>query len=140
MKKFLVDSENISSSLSQALEYIQSILKACRLNLKQESRAVLMAEESLTLLMKHSDFSHDGAFYVKISKLFGDIRIKLTVPGTQFNFGEILAADSGFDDEGMPETQEAIQNILIHSFDDRLKYEHRYGYNRITVTDRKSVV
>ena len=138
MKKFLVDPENISSSLSQALEYIQSSLKACRLNPKQESRAVLMAEESLTLLMKHSDFSHDRAFYVNVSKLFGSIRIILTVPGTHFNFGEILAADSGFDDEGMPETQEAIQNILIHSFDDRLKYEHRYGCNRITVTAVKS--
>ena len=138
MKKFLVDPENINPSLSQALEYIQSSLKHYRLNPKHESHALLMAEESLTLLMKYFDFSHDGAFYVKISKLFGDIRIKLTVPGTQFNFGEILAADSGFDDKGMPETQEAIQNMLIRSFEDSLKYEYKHGRNIITVTAVKS--
>ena len=97
-----------------------------------------MAEESLTLLMKHADFSHDGAFYVNVSKLFGDIRIKLTVPGKQFNFGETLAGDSSFDDEGMPETQETIQKILIHSFEDKLKYEHKRGRSIITVTAVKS--
>lgn len=138
MKKFLVDPENISSSLSQALEYIQSSLKAYSLNPKQESRAVLMAEESLTLLMKYADFSHYGAFYVNVSKLFGSIRIKLIVPGKHFNFGEALAADSGFDDDGMPETQDAVQNILIRSFEDKLKYEHRHACNRITVTAVKS--
>ena len=52
MKKFSVEPDNINSSLSHALGCIESCLKP-----KQESHAVLMAEESLNLLMKHANFS-----------------------------------------------------------------------------------
>ena len=138
MKKFIVDQENISDSLSQALDYIQSSLKHYHLASKQEVHALLMAEESLTLLMKHADFSRADSFFIKVSKLFGNIRIKLTVPGDSFDFGGSMTAASAFDNEGMPETQETIQNILIHSFEDSLKYEHKRTSNIITVTAVKS--
>ncbi len=112
MKKFPVDPQNINASLILALEYIRERLKNYRLNKKQESHAVLMAEESLILLIKHADFSSNASFFVNVSRLFGNIKIKLTIPGRQFNFADMLSGDLEFDDEGMPETQEAIQNIL----------------------------
>ncbi len=138
MKKFSVEPDNINSSLSQALGCIRSSLKHYRLNPTQESCAVLMAEESLTLLMKHADFSQIGSFFVTVYKLFGNIRIKLTVLGKPFNFGETLAPDTAFDDENMLEAQEAIQNILMHSFEDKLKYAHKRGRNIITIMAEKS--
>ncbi len=138
MKKFSVDPENISLSLSQALGYIQSSLKGYNLNSKQESRALLMAEESLTLLMKHSDFSQAGSFSVVVYRLFGNTTIELALPGKSFSLVEDLTPDSPFDNENMPDTQEAIQNILIRSFEESLKYEHKRGCNRITITAVKS--
>ena len=138
MEKFIVGPDNTMDAMSQALDYIQSRLKDYHLASKQEVHALLMAEESLTLLIKHADFSQADSFFVNVSKLVGNIRIKLTVHGDSFDFGATLAANSVIDDEGMPETQETIQNILIHSFEDSLKYEHKRTSNIITVTAVKS--
>ena len=92
-----------------------------------------MSEESLLSLVKHSDFIDGSAIFVNFRQLFGNVSITLTVPGQEFNFAENLNIDVPFSDEGMPDAQEAVQNMLIRSFEDRLKYSHKKGFNTITI-------
>ena len=100
---------------------------------KDRNKAALMAEESLLSLIKHSEFIDGSAIFVNFRQLFGNVSITLTVPGQEFNFAENLNIDVPFSDEGMPEVQEALQNMLIRSFEDRLKYSHKKGFNTITI-------
>lgn len=122
MQKFTVSSDSNQAAVSEALSFIREKLKAYHLKPKEESQANLMAEESLTHLIEHGKLKDGGAFYVSVKKFLGRISIKLTVPGEKFDFLESLNMDIDFDEEGMPIANEAIQNILLHSFEDRLRY------------------
>ncbi|MBQ7215951.1 MAG: dicarboxylate/amino acid:cation symporter [Synergistaceae bacterium] len=134
MKKFPVTPQSPNDALNAALEYINTSLEKCRLKPKDKNKAALMAEESLLSLVKHSQFTEGSAIFVNFRQLFGNVSITLTVPGQEFNFAENLNIDVPFSDEGMPEAQEAVQNMLIRSFEDRLKYSHKKGFNTITVS------
>ncbi len=138
MKKFSVNSNSKIDSIGEALSFIRENLKKYHLNSNEESRANLMAEESLTHLIEHGNLKEGGAFYVSIKKFFGRITVKLTVPGEKFDFLETLNPGITFDEEGMPAAYEAIQNILLHSFEDRLRYSHRRGFNIIMVIAARS--
>lgn len=142
MKRFPVDPQDTQSAVNSALEYINACLKSFtpRLKHKDELQASLMAEESLLRLMKYADFSKVSTIFVKVMRIFGTVKIKLRVPGEKFNFAETLGVDTALADEGMPDTQEAIQNIIIRSFEDRLAYSHKNGLNTITAVAVKSTM
>ena len=133
-KKFAANSGGIDESLGRALEYIHENLAALKLIPRDINRAELMCEESLVSLLQHSDFSDTGAFTVNISKFFGNVSIKLTVPGQEFaftgGFGDALSLDS---EEISPEAAESIRNMLLRSFAQNLSYRHSGNYNIITI-------
>ena len=80
-KKFTVNTGAVDKTVSEVLSYIQETLAAFRMNRKEENRANLMAEEALICLTEHGDFSEYSAVYVSIRKFFGNITIRLRVPG-----------------------------------------------------------
>ena len=133
-KKFTVNTSAVNETISDILSYIQKTLAAFRMNRKEEIRANLMAEESLTCLTGHADFSGHGAVYVSIRRFFGNITIRLRVPGQEFSLSELLHSNVPIESpEELPETSEAIQNILMASFEDRLKYSHKNAFSTITI-------
>ncbi|MBQ7217243.1 MAG: dicarboxylate/amino acid:cation symporter [Synergistaceae bacterium] len=133
-KKFIVNPDAVNETISEILSYIQKTLAAFRMNRKEEIRANLMAEESLTCLTEHADFSGHGAVYVSICRFFGNITIRLRVPGQEFSLSEILHSNLPLENpDELPETSEAIQNILMASFEDRLKYSHKNAFSTITI-------
>ena len=138
MQKFPVDPENTQDAVKSVLEYVNDRLKSYRLKQKDELQSSLMAEESLLRLMEYSDFSKVSAIFVRVMRIFGNVKIILRVPGEKFNFAETLGVDNTLADEGMPDTQEAIQNIIMRSFEDRLTYSHKNGLNIITAVALKS--
>ena len=138
-KKFTVNTGAVNETISDILSYIQKTLAAFRMNRKEEIRANLMAEESLTCLTGHADFSGHGAVYVSIRRFFGNITIRLRVPGQEFSLSEILHSNLPLENpDELPETSEAIQNILMASFEDRLKYSHKNAFNTITINAYRS--
>ena len=133
-KKFIVNTGAVHETVSEILSYIQEHLAALNMNRKEELRANLMAEESLTRLVEHGDFSQSTALYVSIRRIFGNVTIRLRVPGQEMNFTEILQSTVQPESpEELLETSEAIQNILMSSFEDRLKYSRKKGFNTITI-------
>ena len=133
MQKFTVNSDSNHDAIGGALSFIREHLKKYHLKPKEESQANLMAEESLTHLIEHGNLKENDSFYVSVRKFLGRITIKLTVPGVKFDFLESINPGLTFDEEGMLATHDAIQNILLHSFEDRLRYSHTRGFNTITV-------
>ncbi|MBR0185646.1 MAG: dicarboxylate/amino acid:cation symporter [Synergistaceae bacterium] len=140
MQKFPIDPENTQDAVKSVLEYVNDRLKSYRLKHKDELKSSLMAEESLLRLMEYSDFSKVSAIFVKVMRIFGNVKIILRVPGEKFNFAETLGIDTALADDSMPETQEAIQNIIMRSFEDKLTYSHKNGLNTITAIAVKSTL
>lgn len=134
MKTFTASSSNTNTALSQTLKYIRGQLAALKLNPKESSRAELMCEESFAALLEHADFSDTGIIRVNVSKIFGNVNIKLTVPGEEFAFtggiDEVFSLDS---EEISPEAAESIRNMLLRSFAQNLSYRHSGKYNIITI-------
>lgn len=128
-----------ADALNSAMEFIRERLCVLKLNTKDITRAELMCEESLLRLLEHSDFSTHNAFMIKVRKIFGDVLISIVVPGGKFDFtGGIktpFALDEAavLDDDFLPDTAEAVQNLILRSFADNLRYKNARGFNIITV-------
>lgn len=144
-KVFEVKDNNINQALAEALEFINLELNNFKLNNKELINAQLMAEEALASLIEHADFNLNNFIKIKINKLFGDVKLELTAPGAEFDFLDEQAARS-FDINDEDETGEAlgfINNILLKSFEDKLKYKHVKNYkggefNQVKILASKS--
>ena len=137
-KKFLVDRIGTDKALDRALKFIHERLAALKLNTRDTSRAELMCEESLLRLFKYGDFAKIGAFRVNVRKFFGDVLIDLTVPGEEFDFAASLELSPAAEEELSPDAEAAIQNLMLRSFADNIRYKRVRNYNRITVKAYRS--
>ncbi|MBQ9897105.1 MAG: dicarboxylate/amino acid:cation symporter [Synergistaceae bacterium] len=126
------------NNINQALEFMNLELNRFKLDNKELINAQLMAEEALASLIAHADFNLNSFIKIKINKLFGDIKIELTVPGAEFDFlGEQAAKNFELDDLE-DEDFNFINNILLNAFKDKIKYKHvkaakNSGLNKIKI-------
>ena len=135
LKRFSVTPESVKSTLPEMLAFIRESLENFRLDSKEANRAQLMAEEALVRLVERGDFEGGGAIQVKARRFLGSVTVDLSVPGEEFDFSKDLELGVPLDESEMSsEAAEAIQNILLRSFEDRLRYRHKRGVNRIRVT------
>ncbi|MBQ6773712.1 MAG: cation:dicarboxylase symporter family transporter [Synergistaceae bacterium] len=118
--------------IHSTLSFIHENLEALKLVHKDLSRADLVCEESLLRLMKHADFCRKKYFMIRVRKSFGNILIDLSVPGKEFNFSGFI--DIPDDSEFSPESQEAIQNLILRSFTSNISFKHLRDFNTITIT------
>ena len=136
-KKFVVGSSGTDEAFGLAMEFIHERLGTLGLNTRDIIRAELMCEESLVRLLKYSDFTQHNAFQVNVRKLFGDVLITIAVPGSNFDFTGSMDApfadDGNGEDDILPDTAEALQNLILRPFADNLRYKHSGSFNIITV-------
>lgn len=137
-KKFKITDGNINASLSDALEFIHERLEALKADINDIVEAKLMCEESLMKLIEHGDFSRNNFIQVNVRKLFGDVNVELTVPGNEFNFAESFESLLPFqpvieDEENSAHTVDAISNIILRAFSDRIRYRHTRNFNTIKI-------
>ena len=137
-KKFVVDRAGTDEALARSLKFIHERLAELKLNTKDTNRAELMCEESLLRLFKYADFTKMGAFRVNVRKFFGDVLIDLTVPGEEFDFAASIELSPDAEEELSPDAEAAIQNLMLRSFADNVRYKRIRNFNRITVKAYRS--
>ncbi len=132
--------KTVSSNLdgiAQGMDFIESALKKYQMKPKAIYRILLAAEESLVKLSQHSD--EGGDIQVSVIKRFDTITIRLTAPGMAFDLAEDADFGTNLQIEDMsPDTELAIRNLVLRSFQDRLKYKHKYHRNTIIIAAQKS--
>lgn len=146
LKKFNFDSKNSQETIASILDFIHEQLAALKIDSKESMKAELMAEESLVSLIEHGNFEYSKKIQVRLRKFLGDVTINLSVPGNEFDF--LKSRDSvfttNFNDEEMSASElQAISNILLRSFEDKLKYRHRTSrhstdYNTVQIVASRS--
>lgn len=123
---FDVGEQSFEQLFPQISSYILACARVLKLDKKAANRALLMAEESLVQFSRHGAFEKGGKIKVEVWRLFGDVTIELTTPGEEFAFAAGLDLGVSLDNEEeiTPKTVEAIEGILLHSFEDKVKYRH----------------
>ena len=137
-QKFTFTSQKDLAAISRVLEFVE--IKAAEFGASPKD-SVSMCEESLVKLLGHADFSDGKPINAEVSarKFMGNVRFTLRVPGESFDFMKSLRSDVFFDSEELsPDAEDAINNIFLHIFEDRLRYTHRNGHNYIRITAVKS--
>ena len=120
------------SALPEILEFIELSLKELKVDSKEIIRSELMCEEAIVKLIGHGDFSKRKFITVKVKNFLGSVSIDLRVPGNEFDF---------YIDAGIPfsklendeDATDAIRNLLLHSFINRIKYKHAGNFNIIKI-------
>ena len=130
LKKFEFQDKN---SLPEILKFVSTGLKELKLNSKEAVRSELMCEEALVKLIKHGDFSKNKFISVNIKKFLGDVSVELKVPGNEFDFyidGGLSFSEEDDDNDAV----EAVRNLLLRSFSDKIKYKHQRNFNTVKIT------
>ncbi|MBQ7560876.1 MAG: dicarboxylate/amino acid:cation symporter [Synergistaceae bacterium] len=128
-------------SIPQITEFIGEQCKIYHLHDKEIRHAQLMSEESINKFLEYKD-SDTSLIRVKINKFLGSIYINIYAQGKKIKFSEILNGRIDLlNQENMStETAEAISNLIMKSFANRLSYYHNdnENINRIKITALKS--
>lgn len=137
-QKFTFTSQKDLATISKVLEFVET--KAEEFGASRKD-SVSMCEESLVKLLGHADFS-DGKTVeavVYVRNLLGNVGFLLGVPGESFNFMKSLRNNILPDSEELsPDADDAINNVFLHVFGDKLRYAYYEGYNYIRIYAAKS--
>lgn len=126
-----------TDQIGEATGFVSRCLTEYGIPPKEAIKATLVTEEAIGSLVSHG--AENGKIRIGVSRQLGSIRIEMSAPGSAYSLAENMAtAAIPMDDDIGQEAQEAIQNILLRSLTDDLKYRHKDGYNHIRVTLVKS--
>ena len=112
-----------------------------RTSRKESLRISMMCEESLVKLLEYVDFSSGEPVKAVVSarKFMGNVNFSLRIPGRSFDFLKSLQSNILPDsDELSPDADDAVNNILLQTFEDRIRYTHKNGRNYIRIAAIKS--
>ncbi len=118
------------SFLEDAMSFIRAALLRLGITKKLVARSELLAEESIVAMKQHAGAG--AALRVQVRKFFGDASITLSMLGEEFDPGSksVTSQDLPEQDE---EAEEAIRSILIRSYGEKYKYNHKNHMNRIRI-------
>ena len=122
-----------SEGITAGTELVRQYLAKKGIGEKEQSKAVLIAEESLTDLVAHS--SGKGKLEVSVYSFFGPVNAFFSAKGPEYDFETAQDAHltEFWDDEDF-DSGDAIRQLILQSFRKDLKYQHRYGRNIVHLT------
>lgn len=126
-------------SIPKIMDFINEQGKIYNLHDKEIRQAQLMSEECIKRLLEHKD-SDTNIIRAKINKFLGNVQISIYVKGSKFDFADSL--NPGIEllnQENMSiETADAISNLIMKAFANKLSYHYYKGINKIRITASQS--
>ncbi len=121
----------------EAAHFVQDCLSEFGVEKSSAIKGTLVAEEAIGSLVSHSD--KGGELKVRVRNIAGRISVEMSAPGDDYSLTDEMAEAQIVmaDDVGI-EMQDTIQNILLRTLADDLRFSHRLGYNHIRITIEKT--
>ncbi|MBR0150069.1 MAG: cation:dicarboxylase symporter family transporter [Synergistaceae bacterium] len=134
-RKFTFTSQNDMKAISDTLQFIDSEAEKFRTSPREAAQIRMMCEESLVKLLEYATFTDKSPVTATVSAInfLGNVRFTLRIPGAKFDFLHSIQSADIDTDEVSPETYDAINNVLLQQFADRLRYDHRDGVNYLRI-------
>ena len=122
-----------NEGITAGTEFVRKYLEKKGIREKEQAKAVLIAEESLTDLVAHA--SGGGKLGVSVYSSLGLIHAVFSAQGPEYNFETAQDAylTSFWDDEDF-DSGDAIRQLILQFFRKNLKYQHWKGKNIIHLT------
>ena len=131
MKKTAVYSLN-DNPIEKITTFVQETLKEFRVQSKERVRGTLIAEEAAGSLVANAD--EKGEVKVSVKMALGEIMIEMSCPGREYELEDNIASASmpTLEDVG-DDVQRNLQNIILRSLADELRYRYLDGRNNIRI-------
>ncbi|MBQ6737220.1 MAG: dicarboxylate/amino acid:cation symporter [Synergistaceae bacterium] len=136
VKKFEFNPSDKDKTISEILNYVHETVRNFKMKSINENQVILMFEESLLSLINNSESDKTFTIKTSIKRFLDTLNIEITVPGREFEFAEEISSLKVEDDDD--DSKSAIQNLLLRSFGNKLKYKHKNGLNSIKIEAVKS--
>lgn len=136
IKKFAFDPSDHNKTAGEVLDFLRQYIEKRRLNQNDINKIMLMSEESLMKLMMHC--GEAGQVKLSVWRLPGTLDISMSMPGENFAGSGDQIVDTVTIDTDDNDAKSVIQNLLIHSFGDKVKYTYDRGVNKIRISAVKS--
>lgn len=121
-------------TISEVMEEISDTLSFYKVNRKQVLSSGLLIEEVLVKLLEVA--KEDSEIHILIKSFAGKVTISLSLKADKADIGTVLAGNTTGEFE--PETEEAIRNMIIKAYGDKLTYTYSKGTNKVKVNVLKS--
>ena len=122
-----------SEGITAGTELVREYLAKKGIGEKEQLKAVLAAEESLTDIVSHS--SGEGKLEVSVYSFFGPINAFFSAKGPEYDFEtEGDAHLTAFWDDDDFDCGNAIRQLILKASRKNLKYQHGYGRNVVHLT------
>ena len=133
MKEFATAIRARAEELSGAITFIEQSLIACKTSSKDKIKALLLAEEFLVEVFKHT--SADESIAIKVRKFFGQTSVIMTAKGREAVTVVPVDAHTDFESyDSAPNAEAAIRSMIINANSDVLRQSYRNGTNKVVIT------
>ena len=139
MKKFTLTPAENFPEIGQVMEFVDSEAMRLGLSRKETVKIGLMTEETLTKLLEYTDNTKAVTAEVSAKKFMGTVTFTLKIPGREADFMKDIQRQIPpelYDENA--DTSNAINDALLRSFQDNLRYTHRRGMNCIKILASRS--
>jgi len=124
-------------TLAASVDFIRNTLSEAKIDRKLIAKAVLISEDSIAGLLKHS--RTDKRLSVRIRKAFGEAEITISAAGTEYDpYVEILAENPIIEDEQEGDALATLRSIYIKAQGESYKYSYKRGINKIRILTGES--
>lgn len=122
--------------VAKALDFVENSLDEYGVkSRKMVQDAMIATEESLVKLL---DYSIADMMEISISKsLLGNVNIKLVVPGSEFDFDDVIDGTNEIVNSDDDEAELTIRDMLLTSLEDKIYYQHKDEKNVVSITLKK---
>lgn len=123
--------------IGKCLDFVENSFTEFGANQKLIKNAMLITEETMTKLIEKG--YGVGEIELSVSNMLGKPKIKIVIPGVEFEFSEDLrlkvpVKDIDIVDE---ETQTTIRGLLIESNMSQITYKYHKHYNTLVITPKE---
>lgn len=129
--------KNNRSEVERALNYVESGLEKLKSNRHDFATAMVMAEESIVMLMEHT--SEHGEIEITFRRIFDGASLNISAAGEAFDLAESGSFAGDISGGGLDrDTENAIRGMILRARADIFRYKNKARRNTIQIIVKRA--
>lgn len=125
------------SSLDAIIEDVRTALTELKLPQKKLVRAILLTEECAASLIENVERKRDEPIEIVVRKRFGDISVRITAAGEEYDPTMEVPLGTG-DDDPDRDIQAVLRSRILRAYDSELSHSYKNNRNVVILTVKKN--